>query len=145
MVLNCWYIICSAYIFWKEEYGPLRHTTIYGKYRYAIYPFAFKLAILTFRIEYQNINDINESSNHNVNDISLTEIPFLMMTSSNGNICAFVRRIHRSPVNSPHKGQWRAIPPFVRRIHRSPVNSPYKGLRHGALMFSLICVWINDW
>ena len=49
-----------------------------------------------------------------------------MMTSSNGNIFPrywpFVWGIHRSPVNSPHKGQWR-----------------------GALMFSLICVWINDW
>ena len=27
----------------------------------------------------------------------------------------------------------------------SPVNSPHKGQRRGALMFSLICVWINDW
>ena len=54
-----------------------------------------------------------------------------MMTSSNGNIfrvtghlCGEFTRdgIHRSPVNSPHKGQWR-----------------------GALMFSLICVWINGW
>ena len=48
----------------------------------------------------------------------------IMMTSSNGNIFPryrpFVWGIHRSPVNSPHKGQWR-----------------------GALMFSLICVWIN--
>ena len=26
-----------------------------------------------------------------------------------------------------------------------PVNSPHKGQLHGALMFSLICVWINDW
>ena len=34
---------------------------------------------------------------------------------------------------------------FVRGIHRSPVNSPHKGQWHGALMFSLICVWINDW
>ena len=37
-----------------------------------------------------------------------------MMTSSNG--------IHRSPVSSPHKGQWR-----------------------GTLVFSLICVRINSW
>ena len=35
--------------------------------------------------------------------------------------------------------------PFVRRIHRSPVNSPRKGQRRGALMFSLICAWINRW
>ena len=27
----------------------------------------------------------------------------------------------------------------------SPVNSPQKGQWHGALMFSLICAWINDW
>ena len=30
-------------------------------------------------------------------------------------------------------------------IHRSPVNSPHKGQWCGALMFSLICVWINGW
>ena len=32
--------------------------------------------------------------------------------------------------------------PFVRGIHRSPVNSPHKGQWHGALMF-FICVWTN--
>ena len=26
-----------------------------------------------------------------------------------------------------------------------PVNSPHKGQWRGALMFSLICAWINDW
>ena len=35
--------------------------------------------------------------------------------------------------------------PFVRGIHRSPVNSPHKGQWRGALMLSLIYVWINDW
>ena len=35
--------------------------------------------------------------------------------------------------------------PFVREILRSPVNSPQKGQWRGALMFSLICVWINGW
>ena len=35
--------------------------------------------------------------------------------------------------------------PFVRGIHRSPVNSPHKGQWRGALMFYLICVWINGW
>ena len=33
--------------------------------------------------------------------------------------------------------------PFVRRIHRSAVNSPHKGQWRGALMFSLICTRIN--
>ena len=37
-------------------------------------------------------------------------------------LLAILRGIHRSPVNSPHKGQWRR-----------------------ALIFSLICVWINGW
>ena len=35
--------------------------------------------------------------------------------------------------------------PYVRGINRSPVNSPHKGQWRGALMFSLICVWINGW
>ena len=32
--------------------------------------------------------------------------------------------------------------PFVREIHWSPMNSPHKGQWRGALMFSLICAWI---
>ena len=35
--------------------------------------------------------------------------------------------------------------PFVRGIHRSPVNSPHKGQWRWALMFSLICSWTNCW
>ena len=31
---------------------------------------------------------------------------------------------------------------FARAMHRSPVNSPQKGQWRGALMFSLICTWI---
>ena len=49
----------------------------------------------------------------------------IMMTSWNGNIFRvtgpFSRGIHRSPVDSPHKGQWRT------------------------LIISLICVWTNGW
>ena len=44
--------------------------------------------------------------------------------------------------------KWKHFPrywPFVRGIHRFPVNSPHKGQWRGALMFSLICVWINGW
>ena len=60
--------------------------------------------------------------------------------------------------NSPKKGKdpaehddvikWKHLPrywPFVRGIHQSPVNSPHKGQWRGALVFSLICVWINGW
>ena len=47
------------------------------------------------------------------------------MTSSNGSISALLAICAGNspvPVNSPHKGQWR-----------------------GALMFSMICAWINGW
>ena len=69
---------------------------------------------------------------------------------------AFVRGIHRGPVNSPHK--WpvtRKMCPFDDVIMCNqfprywpfvwPVNSPHKGLWRGALMFSLICARINGW
>ena len=48
------------------------------------------------------------------------------MTSSNGNIF----RITSS--------SWK-------RVHRSSMNSTHKGRRRGALMFSLICSWRNGW
>ena len=44
--------------------------------------------------------------------------------------------------------KWKKFPsywPFVRGIHRSPANSPHKGQWRGALMFSLICARINGW
>ena len=48
------------------------------------------------------------------------------MTSSNGNI-------------------FRVTGPLVWRIHRLPVNFPHKGQWRWALMFSLICAWMNGW
>ena len=44
--------------------------------------------------------------------------------------------------------KWKHFPrywPCVRWIHRSPVNFPRKGQWRRALMFSLICVWIDSW
>ena len=44
--------------------------------------------------------------------------------------------------------KWKHFPrywSFVWGIHRSPVNSPHKGQWRGALMFSLICARINGW
>ena len=54
----------------------------------------------------------------------------------------FFWRIHDDVIKWTHFPRYW---PFVRGIHRSPVNSPHKGQRRGALMFSLICVWINGW
>ena len=42
--------------------------------------------------------------------------------------------------------KWKHFPrywPFVRGIHRPPVNSPHKRQWRGALLFSLICAWIT--
>ena len=44
--------------------------------------------------------------------------------------------------------KWKHFPrywPFVRGIHRSPVNSRHKDQWRGALMFSFMLAWINGW
>ena len=44
--------------------------------------------------------------------------------------------------------KWKHFPsywPFVWGIHRSPVNSLHKGQWRRPLMFSLVCAWINGW
>ena len=44
--------------------------------------------------------------------------------------------------------KWKHFPrywPFVRGIHRSLMNSPHKGQWRGALIFSFICSGINGW
>ena len=44
--------------------------------------------------------------------------------------------------------KWKQFPRYwllVRGIHRSPVNSPHKGQWRGALVFSLICARKNGW
>ena len=56
---------------------------------------------------------------------------------------------HRHPYWNQHDDiiKWKRFPchwPFVRGIHRSPVNFPHKGQWRGALMFSLICVWATN-
>ena len=76
-------------------------------------------------------------------------------------LCSFTGWFEHKWARSKYQGQgqvitfhhddvikWKHFPrnwPFVRGIHRSPVNSPHKGQCRGALMFSFICVWINDW
>ena len=62
--------------------------------------------------------------------------------SRNGNMQWDVMSFHPDEIDI----KWKHFPrywPFVRGIHRSPVNSPHKGQWRGALMFSLICTWID--
>ena len=56
-----------------------------------------------------------------VTSTNMSEISEIMMTSPNGNIFRVTGSLC-GELNSPHKGQWR-----------------------GALMLSMICVWINGW
>ena len=41
--------------------------------------------------------------------------------------------------------KWKHFPRYWPFVHRSPVNSPHKGQWRGALMFTLICARINIW
>ena len=59
----------------------------------------------------------------------------------------YLSRLHGSH-NHDDVIKWKHFPhywPFVRVIHRWPVNSPHKSQWRGALMFSLICAWTNNW
>ena len=55
--------------------------------------------------------------------------------------CTYIRHSHDDVIKWKHFLRYWT---FVREIHRSPVNSPHKGQWCGALMFSLICAWANN-
>ena len=74
---------------------------------------------------------IDQSHNHTVH---LSHIPQCIMQN---------RVVHHDDVV-----KWKHFPrywPFMRGIHRPPMNSPHKGQWRGALLFSLICAWTNGW
>ena len=59
----------------------------------------------------------------------------------------YFNKVEDTQLRVPHDQviKWKYFPrywPLVRRIHRSPVHSHHKGQWR---MFSLICAWINDW
>ena len=70
------------------------------------------------------------------------EIGTTTLTTQCGQHFAWNRQYHYNVI------KWKYFPrswPFVREIHRSPVDSPHRGQWHWALMSSLICAWINGW
>ena len=101
--------ITSAFVKWKF-YELISGQLIFNKYEL---------------VELWAHNSLWNESLVAVGLYDLQSASIAMMTSLNGNIfrvTGHMRGIPRSPVNSPHKGQW-----------------------HAALIFSLICVWINGW
>ena len=79
---------------------------------------------LNFDLVFEHISLYNHTSQHSFNGYRII--------------------IHASSHDDVIK--WKAFPshwPFVRGIHHSPVDSPHKGQKRGALMFSLICAGTN--
>ena len=75
-------------------------------------------------------------------------MPNVLNVSVNTNTvrASYVRDLH---FNHSHDDviKWKPFPhywPFVRGIHRSPMKSLHKRQWRGALMYSLICAWINN-
>ena len=93
-------------------------------------PFLRQQKIVSSRMQTQwtacTRRSVNFALISNINEICYVAVGLIMMTSSIGHIfrinAPLYRGIPRSPVNSPHKGQWR-----------------------GALLFSLIWVWTHSW
>ena len=94
--------------------------TIWCNYLSILYVcFCERLLLYQNRCQHKKIQVVREGGEMLPHEAALC-LPSHIMTSSNGNI-------------------FRATGPFVRGIHRSPVNSRHKGQWRGDLMFSLIC------
>ena len=75
--------------------------------------------------------------------------PILLLQARMG-LCDFSLRSLRLVWKIFHDDviKWKHFPrywPFMRWVHLSPVNSPHKGQWCGALMYSLIWTWIYSW
>ena len=74
--------------------------------------------------------------------LSAPSVTVLWASSRLPKHCAYAGGWHDDVIKREHFPRYR---PFVRGIHRSPVNSPHKSQWRGALMFSLICARISGW
>ena len=71
-----------------------------------------------------------------------------VLTHSVSFMCLQMPQIESASPEHEEVIKWKHFPrywPFLWGIHRSPVNSPHNGQWCGALMFSLICARINAW
>ena len=69
-------------------------------------------------------------------------VSLLMSTLFNADNAKYCNTLHDDVIKWEHfPRSWH----FLWRIHRSPVNSPHKSQWRGAVMFSLTCAWLNGW
>ena len=75
--------------------------------------------------------------------IGVIRVRFCISTCGTYNCRMWTGQTNTSMTMSSNGNFFPCYWPFVRGIHRSPVNSPHKGQWCGALMFTLICARIN--
>ena len=87
-----------------------------------------------------------------IGNLYLYNQPPIILWLRNGNISMLAQGItwnmKQNPLVHDDIIKWKHFPRywlFVRGIHRSPVNSPHKGQLREALMFSLMWAWTNGW
>ena len=97
-------------------------------------PFCWCSGVLEVRSKYKRIPSLRSHCTNQDDNPCLYNIMIMITANQFDLTYAMMTSQHFPPY-------W----PFVRGNHRSPVNSPNKGQWGGALMFSLICAWINAW
>ena len=83
-----------------------------------------------------SIFPILRSLTSNEASIQVNSVTFQLIHAASCNSCSYITPDHDDVI------KWKLFTrywPFVRGIHRSPVNSTHKGQWPGALVFSLIC------
>ena len=77
----------------------------------------------------------------------LVAVTQLELVGNEKTLCVLDQRLEDFVCEHDDVIKWKHLPrywPFVRGIHRPPVNSPHKGQWRRALMFFFfICTWIN--
>ena len=83
--------------------------------------------------------------------VTIDELFLVKLFSAISNIFANMTDVHynsiliSTPDDVIQRKHFPRYWPFVKGIHRSLVNSPHKCQWRGACVFSLICVWTNGW
>ena len=93
-------------------------------------------------------NEVTHSERHFINTwLWLTPITFILAIRFNESVTGWWS-VDQKAFTHDDVIKWKHFPrnwPFAWGIHRAPVNSSHKRQWRGALMFSLTCAWTNDW